>query len=122
MDLLSNKIRELRFKNGEMTQKALAAHVGVSRQTMNAIENGRHAPTVSVAIRIADVFRVPVDLLFNLDYDGKPAPIEPQARVTVDRLPTSIKEPIEVEIGPEPVDEDTDRQISLADLRGVIGQ
>jgi DNA-binding XRE family transcriptional regulator len=48
---LSNKIRELRFKNGEMTQKHLAERVGVSRQTMNAIENGRHAPTVDVAIR-----------------------------------------------------------------------
>ena len=69
---LSNNIRKLRFKNGEMTQKALAAQVGVSRQTMNAIENGKHAPTIDVAIRIADVFRESVDSVFEYDYDGKP--------------------------------------------------
>lgn len=72
MDLISNKIRELRFKNGEMTQKALADQVGVSRQTMNAIENCRHAPTIDVAMRIADVFRESVDDVFALDYKDKP--------------------------------------------------
>ena len=72
MEQLSNKIREQRFKNGEMTQKVLAAKVGISRQTMNAIENCRHAPTVTVAIRIADVFRVSVDQLFALEYEGTP--------------------------------------------------
>lgn len=56
-----------------MTRKELAECVGVSRQTMNAIENGRHAPTIAVAIRIADVFRVSVDQLFGLNYDGMPA-------------------------------------------------
>ena len=69
---LTNKIRKYRFDNGEMTQKALAERIGISRQTMNAIENCRHAPTVTVAIRIADVFHVSVDQLFDLDYDGKP--------------------------------------------------
>ena len=54
---MSNKIRKLRFDNGEITQKELADLVGVSRQTMNAIENNKHAPTIDVAIRIADVFR-----------------------------------------------------------------
>ncbi len=121
MEQLSNKMRELRLKNGEMTQKALAESVGISRQTMNAIENGRHAPTVSVAIRIADVFRVSVDQLFNLDYDGKPAPSEPPATVTVDRSPATIKEPIKVDGKPEPLEEEADRQMTLADLRGVIG-
>ncbi len=70
---LSNEIRELRFKNGEMTQKHVAERVAVSRQTMNAIENGRHAPTVYVATRIADVFGITVDQLFEPDYVGKPA-------------------------------------------------
>ena len=70
---LTNRIRELRFKNDEMTQKYLAERVGVSRQTMNAIENGRHAPTIDVAMRIADVFGITVDQLFELDYDGRPA-------------------------------------------------
>ncbi|HNP36971.1 MAG TPA: helix-turn-helix transcriptional regulator [Woeseiaceae bacterium] len=65
-------MRELRFKYGEMTQKQLADQVGVSRQTMNAIENCRHAPTIDLAIRIADVFRESVDGVFEYEYDGKP--------------------------------------------------
>jgi putative transcriptional regulator len=69
---MSNKIRKLRFDNGEITQKELADLVGVSRQTMNAIENNKHAPTIDVAIRIADVFREAVDTLFEYAYDGKP--------------------------------------------------
>ncbi len=121
VDLLSNKIRELRFKNGEMTQKALAERVGISRQTMNAIENCRHAPTVVVAIKIADLFHVSVDYLFDLDYDGKPTRREQPARVATDRSTATIREPIEVESRAEPFEENSDRQISLADLRGVIG-
>ena len=70
---LSNNIRELRFKNGEMTQKRLAERVGVGRQTVNTIENNRHAPTVDVAIRIADVFGITVDELFDHDDDSRPA-------------------------------------------------
>ena len=69
---LSNSIREHRFKYGEMTQKELAEKVGVSRQTMNAIENNKHAPTIDVAIRIADVFREAVDTVFEYEYDGRP--------------------------------------------------
>jgi len=68
---LSNNIREHRFKYGEMTQMELAEQVGVSRQTMNSIENSKHAPTIDVAIRIADVFREAVDTVFGYEYDGK---------------------------------------------------
>jgi putative transcriptional regulator len=121
VDLLSNKIRELRFKNGEMTQKALAERVGISRQTMNAIENCRHAPTVVVAIKMADFFHVSVDQLFDLDYDGKPARREQPARVAVDRSPATAVESIEVESSPKPIEMEADRQVSLADLRGLIG-
>lgn len=136
MKQLSNKIRELRFKNDEMTQKALAERVGISRQTMNAIENRHHAPTVAVAIRIADVFHVPVDHLFSLDYEGKPAPMEPLSGATVDRVPAPIREPataardlspapsmapVGEERGPKPVEESADCQTALADLRHVIG-
>lgn len=69
---MSNRIREFRFKYGEMTQKQLADLVGVSRQTINAIENNKHAPTIDVAVRIADVFRECVDCLFGYEYEGKP--------------------------------------------------
>lgn len=69
---LANNIREHRFKFGEMTQKELAEQVGVSRQTMSAIENSKHAPTIDVAIRVADVFREAVDTVFGYEYDGKP--------------------------------------------------
>lgn len=121
MEQLSNKIRELRFKNSEMTQKELAERVGISRQTMNAVENSKHVPTVVVAIKIADVFRVSVDQLFNLDYDGKPARREQPAKVTIDRSQSTTKVPIETESRPEPLEDEAGRQVSLADLRGLIG-
>ena len=121
MDHLSNKIRGHRFRNGEMTQKALAERVGISRQTMNAIENCRHTPTVAVAIRIADVFRVSVDLLFNLEYDGKPARCEQAARIAVDRVQATADESTEIEARHEPFKKEAVRQISLADLRNVVG-
>jgi putative transcriptional regulator len=121
MDHLSNKIREYRFRNSEMTQKQLAERVGVSRQTMNAIENCRHAPTVAVAIRIADVFRVSVDRLFDLEYDGKPARCEQVARIAVDRSQATTEKPIEIERRREPVEKEAVRRVNLADLRNVIG-
>ncbi len=121
MDLLSNKIREYRFRDGEMTQKELAGRVGVSRQTMNAIENCRHAPTVAVAMRIADVFYVSVDQLFKLDYDGKPARRGPAAKVAPERSQATTEKPIEIKGRHEPLEETPTRQISLTGLRNVIG-
>jgi len=94
---LSNKIRELRFKNDELTQKTLAERVGISRQTMNAIENGRHAPTVDVAIRIADVFGITVDQLFDLDYLGKPARLEERNTIPIDQSERGVEESANVE-------------------------
>jgi len=121
VDILSNNIREHRFRNDEMTQKALAKRVGVSRQTMNAIENCRHAPTLAVAIRIADVFHVSVDQLFKLDYDGKPVRCEPAATVAFERSPATTEVQIEVESKREPVEKVAERQVSLADLQNVLG-
>lgn len=121
MEQLSNKIRKLRFENGEMTQKALAEQIGISRQTMNAIENCRHAPNVAVAIRIADVFQVSVDRLFALDYEGKPARLERPARTANDRPQAMIEEPIETEARPELPEKEAEGEFNLADLRGVIG-
>ncbi len=68
----SNKIRELRFETDKMTQKELAERVGVSRQTINAIEANKHAPSLELAFRIADVFETAVDYIFEFDYEGKP--------------------------------------------------
>ena len=125
MEQLSNKIRRLRFENSEMTQKTLAEHVGISRQTMNAIENCRHAPTVSVAIRIADFFQVSVEDVFTLDYDDKPAQSERPGRVAVDRTqapPTEpAKPPIEVTKVPPREQTDVERRAALAALKGVVG-
>ena len=68
----SNKIRELRFEMGKLTQRELAERVGVSRQTINAIESNKHAPSLELAFRIADVFETSVEDVFAFDYDGKP--------------------------------------------------
>ena len=63
--LVTNSIRSLRFANGEMTQAELADRVGVTRQTIIAIEQGRYSPTLEMAFRIAGVFRVPFDEVFQ---------------------------------------------------------
>jgi putative transcriptional regulator len=67
--LVTNSIRALRFANGEMTQADLADRVGVTRQTIIAIEQGKYSPTLEMAFRIARVFRVPLDEVFQ--YSGE---------------------------------------------------
>ena len=62
---LKNRIRELRFLNGEMTQGDLGLKIGVTRQTIAAIESGKYAPTLEAAFRIADVFGVGLDEVFS---------------------------------------------------------
>jgi putative transcriptional regulator len=54
-----NNIRRLRFDRQEMTQQELADKIGVTRQTVNAIELGKYSPSLEVAFRIADVFGLP---------------------------------------------------------------
>ncbi len=62
---LSNKIRRLRFENGEMTQQQLADKVGVTRQTIIAIEAGKYAPSLPLGFRIARAFDVSVEAVFK---------------------------------------------------------
>ncbi len=62
---VTNSIRALRFASGEMTQAALADHIGVTRQTVIAIEQGRYSPSLELAFQIAHVFRVPLDDVFQ---------------------------------------------------------
>jgi putative transcriptional regulator len=64
MAKITNTIRRLRFDAGEMTQKDLAEKAGVTRQTILAIENGKYAPTLELAFRIARVFGVGVEDVF----------------------------------------------------------
>jgi putative transcriptional regulator len=63
--LITNDIRALRFHHGEMTQQALADQVGVTRQTVNAIEANKYSPSLEVAFRIARVFGVPLEQVFQ---------------------------------------------------------
>jgi putative transcriptional regulator len=62
---VTNSIRALRFANGEMTQAELADRVGVTRQTIIAIEQGRYSPSLEMAFQIARVFEVPLDDVFQ---------------------------------------------------------
>ncbi len=64
---IRNRIRELRAGHGEMTQQALADRIGVTRQTVNAIELGKYSPTLEMAFRIAAVFGAPLDAVFQFD-------------------------------------------------------
>jgi putative transcriptional regulator len=62
---IRNRIRVLRFHHGEMTQQELAEQIGVTRQTVNAIEGGKYSPSLEVAFRIARVFQKPLEEVFQ---------------------------------------------------------
>ena len=64
---LSNNIRRLRFENGQITQQQLADKVGVTRQTIIAIEAGKYAPSLPLAFRIAQTFGVTIEQVFQYD-------------------------------------------------------
>lgn len=64
---IRNRIRALRSAHGEMTQHELAARIGVSRQTVNAIEGGKYSPSLEVAFRVARVFETSLDQVFQCE-------------------------------------------------------
>ena len=64
-----NEIRRLRFEHGEMTQADLADRIGLTRQTVNAIEQGKYSPTLEAAFRIARVFGRPLEEVFHYRAD-----------------------------------------------------
>lgn len=68
---ITNTIRKLRFAHGEMTQQDLAERVGVTRQTINAIELGKYSPSLEVAFRIAVAFGVRLEDVFTYDGAGQ---------------------------------------------------
>ena len=64
---IQNNIRRLRFDRKEMTQQELADKIGVTRQTVNAIELNKYSPSLEVAFKIADVFGVSLDQVFQYE-------------------------------------------------------
>jgi len=69
-DRVTNHVRKLRFENGEMTQQQLAERVGVTRQTIIAIEAGKYAPSLPLAFRIARTFGVSIERVFQYESDN----------------------------------------------------
>ena len=63
---MKNRVSELR-RQAQMTQEDLARGLGVSRQTVNAIENGRYNPSLALALKMARLLDQPVDKIFALD-------------------------------------------------------
>jgi putative transcriptional regulator len=63
----TNRIRAMRFQHGEMTQEELGNLVGVTRQTIIALEADRYVPSLLLAVRLAGVFKVSVEELFVLE-------------------------------------------------------
>ncbi len=64
---IRNNIRKLRFNHDETTQEQLAEKVGVTRQTIIAIEGGKYSPSLELAFRIARVFGVPLEEVFSVE-------------------------------------------------------
>ncbi len=64
---IRNEIRRLRFEHGEMTQAELADRIGVTRQTVNAIEQAKYSPSLEVAFQIAQVFDRPLETVFHYE-------------------------------------------------------
>lgn len=65
--IINNNVRRLRFENDEMTQKELAKLVGVSRQTIVAIEKGQYSPTLELCFKIALVFKKEINEVFYIE-------------------------------------------------------
>jgi putative transcriptional regulator len=68
---ISNRIRELRFEAGEMTQQELADRVGITRQTVIALEQGKYSPSLELAFSIADTFGVSIEDVFQHRQAGR---------------------------------------------------
>lgn len=71
--VIGNNVRALRFNSNEMTQKELAEKVGVTRQTIVAIEKGQYSPTLTLCFKLSLVFNLKIDELFFIEsIDGEP--------------------------------------------------
>ena len=68
-NIIQTNIRRLRFNADEMTQQQLADEVGVSRQTIVAIEKGNYSPSLELAFRISRIFKTPLEEVFTYETD-----------------------------------------------------
>lgn len=68
---ITNNIRTLRFMSNEMTQQQLADKVGVTRQTIVAIEKEKYSPTLELAFRISKEFNLPLEEVFTFKFEGE---------------------------------------------------
>lgn len=66
--IIINEIRRLRFESGEMTQQKLADKVGVTRQTINAIEAAKYSPSLELAFKISRAFDKPIGQVFKYEF------------------------------------------------------
>lgn len=62
---ITNSIRELRLRHGAMSQAELAEKIGMTRQTINAIEQGKYSPSLEMAFKIARIFDLPLEDVFH---------------------------------------------------------
>ncbi|MCJ7682264.1 MAG: helix-turn-helix transcriptional regulator [Candidatus Aminicenantes bacterium] len=69
-DKILNHVRRLRFEHGEMTQQELADRAGCTRQTIIALEQGKYVPSLALAFRIARVFGVALEDVFEFIEEG----------------------------------------------------
>jgi len=67
MSKINNRIRRLRFDNGEITQEELANRAGCTRQTIIALEQGKYVPSIELAFKISRAFAVPLEEVFQYD-------------------------------------------------------
>jgi len=68
--IITNNIRRLRFEHGEMTQDELARRAGCTRQTIIALEQGKYVPSIELAFKIARVFNVDLEKVFQYNGQG----------------------------------------------------
>lgn len=69
--VIRNQIRRLRFENGEMTQRELARRSGCTRQTIHAIEAAKYGPSLELGFKVAEVFGVPLDEVFQYEVESE---------------------------------------------------
>ena len=75
-DALNNRVRQLRFEHGQMTQRQLAEEVGVTRQTIITIEANRYSPSLKLAFRIARAFGVSIEDVFQFSQSSADPPTD----------------------------------------------